>query len=364
MHRRAKGYKGSADHLLLRAYICVLQNKSNQGCTQGSKYYKASPTNCCCENTHVCCRLFHLRVATKDRVCPTSCCYPKDRHVACYKGPADRVLLQACTCVLQKSKTEGFTQGSTVTKVSRTTCCGGHAYVCCRINQWRVAPSQGLRRFARPTVAVSTHMCVAEYVSSRLHPWVRVYKGLAGRVLLRGHGRPIAAVSIHMCVAECVISGLHPRVERFQGFGRPGAAASIHTRAADDKMIKLKISPKDQRSTVTKVWPTTCCCGHTHVCCSINQRGVAPRVKVYEGLADLTLLGAHTCMCCRTDEFRNSGLHRRVKRYQGLADRPVVAVAVAARTRTCAFQNAAPNIQGLQGFHRPRCCCEHTPVCC
>ena len=235
---------------------------------------------------------------------------------------ADHLLLWAHTCALQQKSTQSCTEG-------RGLLCWQHTSARCRTDEFRVAP--------KGPVSCRTDQ-------SRVAPTDQGYKCF---------GRPIAALSIHMCVAECVISGLHPRVERFQGFGRPGAAASIHTRAADDKMIKLKISPKDQRSTVTKVWPTTCCCGHTHVCCSINQRGVAPRVKVYEGLADLTLLGAHTCMCCRTDEFRKSGLHRRVKRYQGLADRPVVAVAVAARTRTCAFQNAAPNIQGLQGFHRP-----------
>ena len=39
-HPRIKGYKGSPDHLLQRAYTCVFQNKSNQGCTQGSICYK------------------------------------------------------------------------------------------------------------------------------------------------------------------------------------------------------------------------------------------------------------------------------------------------------------------------------------
>ena len=51
-----------------------------------------------------------------------------------------------------------------------------------------------------------------------------------------------------------------------------------------------------QMSTVTKDWPTTCCRGHTHVCCRVNQRRVAPRVKVFKGLADHMLLGAYTCL--------------------------------------------------------------------
>ena len=125
-------------------------------------------------------------------------------------------------------------------------------------------------------------MCVAEYVSSRLHPTINVtsYKGFADQVLLRaytcvlqksglhpgveilpGKHRPTAAVTIHthglqneslegctegsrvtkirptdcfinMRVAKHIKSGLRPRVEMFQGFGRPGAAASIHMCAA------------------------------------------------------------------------------------------------------------------------------------
>ena len=48
------------------------------------------------------------------------------------------------------------------------------AYTCAEICQFKVAPKsamgQRLQRFGRPVVAVSTRMCVAEYVSSGLHP--------------------------------------------------------------------------------------------------------------------------------------------------------------------------------------------------
>ena len=59
-HPRIKGYKGSPDHLLQRAYTCVFQNKSNQGCTQGSICYKGPAdqlawlTTCCGGHTHRC----------------------------------------------------------------------------------------------------------------------------------------------------------------------------------------------------------------------------------------------------------------------------------------------------------------------
>ena len=138
MHLKIKGYKGFADQLLLRP--CVLQNKSHQGCTQGLK---------------------------------------------CYKGPADRALLQAYTCVLQTNKTQDFTQGSTVAKVWPTTCCCGHTNVCCRINQCRVAPrvrvNQGLA--GRPSSAGSIQMCLAEQMNSGLHPRVNCYTGLADQLL-------------------------------------------------------------------------------------------------------------------------------------------------------------------------------------
>ena len=43
---------------------------------------------------------------------------------------------------------------------------------------------QRLQRFGRPVVAVSTRMCVAEYVSSGLQPTFQGYKGFADEVLL------------------------------------------------------------------------------------------------------------------------------------------------------------------------------------
>ena len=83
-HPKINGYKGLADHQLLRAHTCVLQNKAtqsrteghglrfigrpilpgactrawqnrrSQGCTLESKVAKVWPTSCCCERTHTC----------------------------------------------------------------------------------------------------------------------------------------------------------------------------------------------------------------------------------------------------------------------------------------------------------------------
>ena len=93
LHQGSKRYKGLADQLLLRAYTyvccrknaglnpstkgcqgcgkpsaaytCVCFRKTVQGCTQGSKVTRDWPTMCCCEHTHVCCRMYQFRVAPK-----------------------------------------------------------------------------------------------------------------------------------------------------------------------------------------------------------------------------------------------------------------------------------------------------------
>ena len=55
--------KGFADHLLLRAHTCVLQNTSTHSCTEG--FHEAWPTKFCWENTHVCARTQAFKVAAK-----------------------------------------------------------------------------------------------------------------------------------------------------------------------------------------------------------------------------------------------------------------------------------------------------------
>ena len=151
------------------------------------------PTNCCCDHTHMGCRMSHLRVAP---IHMCECVWQNKSNqgcaqgLKCFKGSADQVLLQAYTCVLRYDKTRGFTQGATVTKVSPTTCCSGRTHVCCRIHQRTVAPrvsrgladqillgaytcvwqntgvqgcSQGSKAIA--TATASTHTCVAEKVN-------------------------------------------------------------------------------------------------------------------------------------------------------------------------------------------------------
>ena len=65
------------------------------------------------------------------------------------------------------------------------------AYTCAEICQFKVAPKsamgQRLQRLGRPVVAVSKHLCVAEYVSSGLYPTFQGYKGFADEVLLQAY---------------------------------------------------------------------------------------------------------------------------------------------------------------------------------
>ena len=81
------------------------------------------PAYCCCEQTHVCCRIMQstsqVKVLNTQQLWQTNCCC-EHTH----------------TCVLQKQSIEGCTPGS---------------------------------RIGQPTAAVGIHMCVAEHT----HVWCR-----------------------------------------------------------------------------------------------------------------------------------------------------------------------------------------------
>ena len=108
-----------------------------------------------------------------------------------YKSLADQLLLRAYTHVCQK-------QFQVAPKDHRL---HGTGRPTARICQVKVAPKdQGIQVFGRLCVAVSIHMCVAEYINSGLHLSVKDYNGLADQ-LLREH-------TCDMCVAEKINSGL------------------------------------------------------------------------------------------------------------------------------------------------------------
>ena len=97
-----------------------------------------------------------------------------------------------------RCRTDDFkvcTQGSKVTKVWPTSCCCEHTHI--------------------------TQMCVAEYVSSGLHPTFKGYRGFADQVLLRAN----------TCALQKL--GLHPGFEILSSLRRPPAAVNIHMCVAD-----------------------------------------------------------------------------------------------------------------------------------
>ena len=58
------------DQYIIEAHqvLCnVCCRVSGQDCTQHSRVTRVSPTNCCCEQTHVGCRMNHLKVAPQDQ---------------------------------------------------------------------------------------------------------------------------------------------------------------------------------------------------------------------------------------------------------------------------------------------------------
>ena len=182
--------------------------------------YKARPTNCCCDHTHVCCKINQIRAAPRGRTyyqgsADQMLLQAYQRRVALrvkvYEGLADQTLQGAYTCVWQNKRIQGCSQGSKVAKAWPTSCFCEHTHVCCRIRQFnvaqtvllrghtlrghmrladqsRVAPmDQRLQTFGRPIAAVSTHMCLEECAGSELHPSVNGDNGVADQLLLRAY---------------------------------------------------------------------------------------------------------------------------------------------------------------------------------
>ena len=194
---------------------------------KGRNSIKASPTNCYCEHTHVCCRMDHLEVHPRIKsykglpdqllqrayTCALQnksyqCC---TQGSSCYKGSADRLLL-ARTRVLQNVKNSGFHPRINGYKALADhhllLLLRAHTNVLQNLSMQSCTEGQGLRRRGRPNSAGSIRMCVAKQTNSRLHP-----RSKAGHVLdqtrveptdqgLQRFGRATDDVSIHMCVAE------------------------------------------------------------------------------------------------------------------------------------------------------------------
>ena len=127
--------------------MCIAKTRA---APRGRNFIKASPTNCCCEHTHVCCRLNHLRAA------------PKDQGLQGFSRP----IAAASTHMRLAKSNQGCTQGSRITRLRPTHCCCEHTHVGCRMNRLKVAPKdQALQGFGRPIAAASIHMFVARQMN-------------------------------------------------------------------------------------------------------------------------------------------------------------------------------------------------------
>ena len=200
--------QGLADKVLLRAYTCVFQKKTQfmQGCTQGSKVVWDWPKNCCCKHTHVCvaescsaAASLHICVSetASSRLHPRitgytgladqlreyvkSGCIQEPRATSVWPTTCCCEHTRVCVCCKIKS-TQGCTQGRHVTRVRSTRCCCEPTHMCCRIFQFNVA-RKGQKIICR-CEHTHAHMCHSEQVNSRLHPKIKSYKGLANQVLL------------------------------------------------------------------------------------------------------------------------------------------------------------------------------------
>ena len=128
------------------------------GCTQGSKVLWGRPTNCCCKHTHVCMAESHVNSRLAPRI----------KKVQEFGRPTAAASIHIC--VLQKKK--GLNP--------RTKACQG---------------------CGKPSAA---YTCVFQKNSSRLHPRVKGYTGLADQLLLRAYTCVLQDISIQGCTCKCV----------------------------------------------------------------------------------------------------------------------------------------------------------------
>ena len=204
--------KFCCDQVLLRAHTCDFQKKTPfiQGCTQGSKVVWGRPTNSCCEHTHVCVAESHVNSRLAPRI----------KKVQEFGRPTAAASIHICV----SETVPGCTQGSQVTRDWPTTC--------------ENMSSQGCTQGPRVTSVWPT-MCCCEHT----HVCCRIYQfRVAPRVdMLQGFGRPGAAASLHICFAEYFCSTLHARVKR------SFAAVSTHTHMCVSEQLNSSLHTKIKR---------------------------------------------------------------------------------------------------------------------
>ena len=149
-------------------------NCENMGCTQGPRVTSVWPTACCCEHTHVCCKIESIQGCTQGRhvtrVRPTRCCCEPThmlRRIFLFNvARKGQKLICRCehtyTHVFQNNSIQACTPKSRGTRAWPVRCCCAHACACCRMSQYRVAWITGYKGWPTSCCCEHTHMCVAE----------------------------------------------------------------------------------------------------------------------------------------------------------------------------------------------------------
>ena len=153
---------------------------------------------------------------------------------------------------------------------------------------------------------------------SRLHPRIKGCMGLADELLLRAYTCVCGRITCQLkaCTKDqkgtrvwptnCCCEHTHMCVKKQPV---PGCTqGSQVTRDWPTNCENMSSQGCTQGPRDTSFWPTMCCCEHTHVCCRIYQFRVAPiSVKGYNSLADQLLLREHTCDMCVAEKKSTQG---------------------------------------------------------
>ena len=252
-------------------HVCPRKNKLRVARKDlGIKKYKGlAPTSCCCEHTHVCCRISKLRL------------HPGIRGLQGLGRPG---------AAGEKTPfVQGCTQGSKVVWGRPTNCCCEHTHVCMaesHVNS-RLAPRiKKVQEFGRPTAAASIHICVSETVPGCTQ----------GSQVTRDW-----PTNCDMSSQGCTQG---PRVTS----AWPTACCCEHTRVC----CKIKsIQGCTQGRHVTRVRPTRRCCEPTHMRCRIFLFNVARTGQKIICRCEHT----YTHVCFRTSQFK---LAHQKQKVQGL----------------------------------------------
>ena len=176
----------------VHTHVCVAEYV-NSGLHKDQGFW---PTRCCCEHTHMCVsektpsqfKLAHQKQEVTRAMAsqPTNCCC-KHTHVR-----AGRI-----TCQLQ-----GLHRGSNGLQEVGPPVAAASTHICVLQKKKGLNPrTKGCQECGKPSAA---HTCAFQKNSSRLHPRVKGYTGLADQLLLRAYTCVLQDISIQGCTCKPV----------------------------------------------------------------------------------------------------------------------------------------------------------------